>query len=270
MKVVNIGDIKVLKFEMFERYDFLDHCFTSRIGGNSTAPFDSLNMGIHGPEDIETVKSNYDKLAKQVFKSNLENYVLSCQNHGVEVAIVNEEDMGRGMGIKPRYEGVDGLVTDKVGPLLSTIYADCTPLFFVDVKKRVVAVAHSGWKGAVGRIGERVIESMKSEYGSDVKDIMVGIASTIGSCCYEVKEDVAGEFKKSFKDCSKILMPRGNETYSLDLWEANKQVVIDAGVLEENIEVDDHCTKCNEDLFYSYRRDKKRRGSMAALIKLNY
>lgn len=268
MKVVKRGDIVVLKFELFENMDFLDHCFTSKIGGNSKGPFESLNMGMNTGDDIDTIKSNYEKVGKEIFGSELRDFVLSNQVHKTDIAVVRGEDRGNGVTTPQKYAEIDGLVTDTAGPILSTVYADCTPLFFSDSSKRVVGVAHAGWKGTVGKIGAKMVEIMKSEFGSDPRDIAVGIGPTIGPCCYKVKEDVAEQFKGNFSDYSKILKQDEGGQFTLDLWKANKMVVAEAGVLDHNIEIDDHCTNCNPNLFYSYRRDNGKTGRMSAMIKL--
>lgn len=270
MKIVKKGDVTVLKFELFENMEFLDHCFTSKLGGNSKGSFSSLNMGMNTEDDEETVKSNYEKVGKDVFKAEVGDFVLSKQVHKTDIAVVSAEDRGNGITKEQKYGEIDGLATDVAGPILSTVYADCTPLFFADEKKRVVGVAHAGWKGTVGKIGKNMIELMSSEFGSDPKDIVVGIGPTIGPCCYKVREDVAEQFREGFSDCSRILRSVGDGQFIVDLWEANKTVVKEAGVLECNIETDSHCTNCNSELLYSYRRDNGKTGRMAAMIKIKY
>lgn len=268
LKVLRAGEVTVLKFESFEKKICVEHCFTARSGGCSDGEFKSLNMGMYTDDKLENVVENYRRVSRDVFCADVTQCVLSKQVHKTEIAVVSKEDMGNGVTKSQKYEEIDGLVTDEREVVLSTVYADCTPLFFVDPEKKVVGVAHAGWRGTVGKIGSKMVEIMASRYGSDRKDILVGIGPTIGSCCYTVKEDVASQFKKAFPDCSKILEQLGEGQYRLNLWEANKASVMESGVPESNIELDSHCTSCNEELFYSYRRDQGKTGRMAAMIKL--
>lgn len=268
MKVLESGGITVLKFESFEKQSCVEHCFTTKSGGCSVGEYESLNMGMYTEDKPENVVENYRRVSREIFCADVSQCVLSKQVHKTEIAVVSKEDVGNGLTKSQKYEEIDGLVTDEREVVLSTVYADCTPLFFVDSEKKVVGVAHAGWRGTVGKIGSKMVETMISRYGSDKEDIIVGIGPTIGSCCYMVREDVALQFKKAFPDCTKILEQVEEGKYRLNLWEANKASVMESGVPESNIELDNHCTSCNEELFYSYRRDKGKTGRMAAMIKL--
>lgn len=268
MKTVKAGEIVVLKFKSFEEMENVEHCFTSKIGGCSEGAFASLNMGINTEDKRDCVVENYSRVSKEVFGSEASSCVLSKQVHKTEIAIVKAEDMGNGITKEQKYSEIDGIVTADAGPILSTVYADCTPLFFADSIRGVVGVAHAGWRGTVGKIGRNMVEIMTEKYGSDISDIKVGIGPTIGPCCYEVKGDVASQFRAAFSDCSDILEATGEDVFKLNLWKANKAVALEAGILENNIEMDDHCTNCNGELFYSYRRDNGITGRMAAMIKL--
>jgi len=171
---------------------------------------------------------------------------------------------------------VDGLITNVKDMSLVTFYADCVPLFFYDPVKEVIAMAHSGWRGTVGKIGKVTIEKMNSEFGCLPSDILCGIGPSICKDCYEVSDDVADEFRKAFgksiaeekllRQC--IFNPTDNDKYMLDLWSACRQVFIDAGIPESHIEITDYCTRCNPKLFYSHRIMGPNRGSLAGFISL--
>ncbi len=268
MKLISKEGLKYLKFSEFDESELFEHCITTRVGGVSQGPYAELNMGMHIPEEVESTVENFDKVANTVFYGSKDDVVRTDQVHGIKIKKVSEEDRGKGLVRERDFEDVDGLMTDIPGIILSTAYADCTPLMFIDEKKKVIASVHSGWKGTVGGIGEEAVKMMIKEYGSDIKDIKAGIGPTIGPESFEVGEEVYIEFKKVFKDMEKIVSKRKGEKYYLNLWEANKQVLLRAGLREENIFIDDHCTFINEDLFYSYRRDKGITGRMAAMIMI--
>lgn len=257
-----------MKFKEFESLGFVEHCFTTRIGGCSKDSYHSLNMGMNVPEEVKNTIENIDKVCKIVFNKTKNDVIMSDQIHDIKIKKVNESDKGKGIVKERDFEEVDGLVTNVPGIILMTSYADCTPLFIIDEKKKVIASVHSGWKGTVGKIGAEAVKVMVNDYGSNLKDIKVGIGPTIGPESFEVGEEVYIEFKNKFENMEKILSERRGEKYFLNLWEANREVFINAGISAENIFIDNHDTYLNEDLFYSYRRDKGVTGRMSAMIML--
>ena len=164
---------------------------------------------------------------------------------------------------------MDGLVTYDPYGVLVTYYADCVPLYFLDPEKRVIGLAHGGWRGTAGRIGRKMVEKMKAEYGCRPERIIGAIGPSIGACCYEVDEPVAREFLAlSDLETERFVMDKKNGKYSLDLWEANRQIMVRAGMRPENITVTDLCTRCNHDWLISHRATGGKRGGMAAMMCL--
>ena len=121
--------------------------------------------------------------------------------------------------------------------VLSTFYADCVPLFFVDTRQKAIGLSHSGWMGTVMEMGRKTIETMEREYGSKPEDMIAAIAPSICRECYEVSEDVAVEFLKIFPETEQkeIMDNKGNGKYQLDLWEINKKILLKSGIREENL-----------------------------------
>ena len=177
----------------------------------------------------------------------------------------------KGIGIyRPRdMESVDALITNEPNVTLVTYYADCTPLFFVDTEKRAIGLAHAGWRSTVGRIGEKVIKKMTALYGTDPKNIKAAVGPAISVCCYEVDEPCAANFL-SMTDLSveRFVFSKGGGKYMLDLLEANRQILMSAGVPEESITLSDLCTNCNSTLLWSHRATKGHRGTMSAMMCL--
>lgn len=169
------------------------------------------------------------------------------------------------------YHDVDGLLTDEPGIVLATFYADCVPLYFVDTKHRAIALAHSGWRGTVGRMGRCVVEKMKEVYGTDPADVVAAVGPSICQACYEVSEDVAGAFREEFRKPGQeqeILLSKGGGKYQLDLWRANEIVLTEAGILPSSIQVTDLCTCHNSDYLFSHRASQGRRGNLGAFLGL--
>ena len=171
------------------------------------------------------------------------------------------------------YRDVDGLLTNMPGVTLVTFFADCVPLYFVDQKHRAIGLAHSGWRGTVNRMGEKMIHAMEREYGSAPEDLICCVGPSICSDCYEVGEDVADNFRDTFskEDCEAIVLPSKTGMIGkrqLDLWEANRRILLEAGVPEKNISVTDICTKCNPDKLFSHRAMGEKRGNLCAFLAL--
>jgi hypothetical protein len=186
------------------------------------------------------------------------------------VRVVQEEDKGKGFYRTSDIIGVDGLITNQAGVTLTTFYADCVPLFFLDPVKEIIGLSHAGWRGTVKAIGPKTIKRMVDIYGSNPKDILVGIGPSIGSCCYEVSTDVIKEFENNLNHdiIVRIVSRINDEHYKLDLWEANRLLLLEAGIDDKNMVVTDLCTKCHSESFYSHRAMGNKRGSLAAMIAL--
>jgi len=163
-----------------------------------------------------------------------------------------------------KLENTDGMVTNKTNTALCTVYADCVPLFFYDKTKGVIASSHSGWKGTAKNIAKNTIDIMKNDYNCKPEDINCLIGPSISQKNYEVDEKV---FKaiKNVTNTDKIAIKNG-EKYYLDLWEANKILLENEGIISENIIISGFCTYEFRELFYSYRREGLNAGRMTGII----
>lgn len=202
-------------------------------------------------------------------ETDVSKFVFTDQTHTTNVRRVTAEDAGKGIVKERDYTDIDGLITNEPGLVLSTFYADCVPLYFVDPVHRAIGMSHSGWKGTVGKMGEATITAMKREFGTEAKDLVCAIGPSICQDCYEVSEDVADAFKEAFPGhADEILLDKKNSKYQLDLWRANEIVLTEAGVLKEKIAVTNICTCCNPDLLFSHRASHGKRGNLGAFIYL--
>ncbi len=267
-RILEIEDksVPLLYFPILENTGIVEHCFTTREGGVSEGIFDSLNLSFTRGDDESAVMENYDRLAA-VLDTRKEQFVCTDQTHTTNVIRVGKEDCGYGVTRQKPYTDVDGLVTDEPGVVLSTFFADCVPLYFVDTVNRAIGLSHSGWRGTVGRMGQRTLEKMAAEFGTNPKDVVAAVGPSICQDCYEVSEDVADEFIKEFSGhADEILINKGNGKYQLDLWKTNEIVLIEAGVKKENIAVTNICTCCNPDVLFSHRASKGKRGNLGAFM----
>lgn len=263
------GDTPLLKYHMIDELHLVEHGFSTREGGVSQGIFSSLNLSFTRGDDEECVKENYRRVATSLHRS-LGDFICSDQTHTTNVLRVGRADAGNGV-IRPRpYTDVDGLITNEPGVVLSTFYADCVPLFFVDPVHKAIGLSHSGWRGTVGRMGRCTMEAMEEEFGSRPRDIIAAIGPSICQSCYEISEDVALEFMKEFHGHEEeILIDKGNGKYQLDLWKTNEIVLMEAGILREHLATTNICTCCNSERLFSHRASQGKRGNLGAFLSIN-
>ncbi len=257
-----------LSYPILEQTGIVEHCFTTRLGGVSRGIYESLNLSFTRGDDRMAVEENFRRVSGML-GCRYDNFVLSDQTHTTNVRRVGKEDAGKGITRERGYADVDGLITDEPGLVLSTFYADCVPLYFVDIKRRAIGLSHSGWRGTAGRMGRATLEAMRREFGTQPQDVICAIGPSICQDCYEVSQDVADEFIHEF--CgheAEILIEKGNGKYQLDLWRANEIVLLEAGIKQEHLSVTDVCTCCNPKLLFSHRASRGKRGNLGAFLSL--
>lgn len=248
-------------------YPWLVAGFSTREQGESTGPFSSLNVGLHVGDRLDHVLENRKKIIlSQGFL--VEQWVSANQVHGANLYQVTAQDRGKGyVSLETAIPGTDGLFTKEKGIFLVSFYADCVPLYFIDIRQRIIGICHAGWRGTASQIGSRLIERWQKTFGSHLADIRVLIGPAIGPCCYEVDERVINHFTQFSKEISPAsVQEKGNNKYMLDLKQINVDLLVQAGVKEEHIEVSHWCTSCHPEFFFSHRRDKGKTGRMMAFI----
>jgi len=231
------------------------HGFSTRLGGVSQGAYRSLNIGQTSADIPRRVHENRARLAREL---GIPLVRILNMVHGTHVVRVN--------GPQPSVRTGDACITDRPGVAMMITTADCVPLFFHDPVRGAVGLAHAGWRGTVQGVARTTVEAMTAEFGSRPADLRVAIAPAIGPCCFEVDSDVSQPFLQGFP--GKDLVQARVNKFTIDLWRANEIVLRDAGVRGENILVCRVCTSCREDLFFSFRRDRKVTGRMAAVISL--
>jgi hypothetical protein len=262
------GSFPLLKFPILEETGLVEHCFSTRCGGVSEGEFSSLNLSYTRGDDRAAVDENYRRLAAAL-GVKVRDFVLSDQTHTTNVLRVGKEQKGCGI-LRPRtYHDVDGLITDEPGVVLSTFFADCVPLYFVDVKHKAIGMSHSGWRGTADRMGERTLRAMAREFGTEPADVVAAVGPSICRDCYEISRDVAEVFMERFPEqFHQFLEEKGGGKYQLDLWKCNELILLDAGILPEHLAVTNICTCCNPNLLFSHRASGGRRGNLGAFLYL--
>lgn len=270
--VLNWHGEKAVPYFTFPAFDELPgiiHGFSSRLGGVSEGFLSSMNLSFSRGDEPERVRENFRRIAESIGFSE-KDLVFSMQTHTANVRRVGREDCGRGLERPVGYCDVDGLVTNEPGVVLATFYADCVPLFFVDPVHHCIGLSHSGWRGTVGKIGKATVETMAREFGSKPGDLLAAVGPSICQECYEVSEEVIGLFRENFAEelWPKLFYRKDNGHYQLNLWEANRLIFQEAGILPQHITVTDICTACNPELLFSHRASGGKRGNLAGFLEI--
>lgn len=267
MNVRKNKGVTYLTWPEFEKIPGFVHGFSTRLGGVSEGIYSSMNLSFTRGDKEEAVRENYNRISAALGFSP-EDIVTSDQTHTANVRVITAEDRGNGI-TKPRpYTDVDGMITNVPGLVLATFYADCVPLYFADPVHKAVGLSHSGWRGTAAGIGAVTVKELQKHYGTRPEDIYAAIGPSICQDCYEVSEDVILEFQKTFsrelwKD---IFYRKENGKYQLNLWEANRQILLGAGILPEHISMPNLCTCYNPEFLYSHRASQGKRGNLGAFL----
>ncbi|MGM0711242.1 peptidoglycan editing factor PgeF [Brevibacillus parabrevis] len=228
--------------------------FTVRLGGESEQPYGSFNMGLHVGDEASRVVANRKKLAEQVGMP-FDAWTCADQVHGNRVCQVSAGGAGK-ESLDDVIAATDGLFTREKGVLLTSFYADCVPLFFLDPATGAIGLAHAGWKGTVGRIAEEMVKSLQAHCGAQPADIRVAIGPSIGGCCYEVDERIMTQVRTSAQNWeTAVTASAAAEKYMLDLRQLNTEILLEAGIAKQHLLVTDWCTSCRTDLFFSHRKE---------------
>lgn len=277
LNIVTRGCVPLLEFQPLAEVDFIIHGFSSRMGGVSSGIYESMNFKEDGTDADENIRANY-RIISKALGVDVKKIVRPSLVHGTAVHEVREEDYGVGALAKSTLMGFDGLITDRPGVTLAATFADCVPLYFVDIRHHAIGLAHSGWRGTCHRIAWSMLEAMKAAYATEPEDILAAVGPCICGDCYEVGEELDEEFSTDFSGeiegrtgisyREKIMRPvmKKEEKFLLDLRQANLQSLLAAGVRKERIAVADICTCCNPQLIFSHRATGGRRGASAAFL----
>ena len=244
------------------------HAVSTRYGGVSKPPYDSMNLALHVGDEAADVVENRRRFLGRL-GLDFERLTTPEQIHGDHIVRIGEAEAGRGrLSYADAIPGTDSLMTDVPGVPLMLCFADCTPILLFDPVHRAAAIAHGGWKGTVRSIAAKTVRAMTEAFGTRPEDCLAAIGPAIGPCCYEVGGEVAEEFRKAFPQFAEHILSEENGTIRLDLWEANRLQLEAAGLLAEHIDTAGVCTACHARSFFSYRAEGPATGRIAAVMAI--
>ena len=293
--IVSPNGVQLLKIPAWDRpahqgENWLWHGFSTRMGGLSRAycaedAQGELNLGFAPADDHETVVRNRRLLVEAVTGDPSTPLVTLRQIHSSVVVVGTSGDSCR----QTPWKG-DGLMTDEPGILLGVQTADCIPVLVADRKRHAVAAFHAGWRGTVKRIVESGVGRMRLEFGSRPEDLTAAIGPGVGACCYAVGDEVLSSFESQFAYAGELFhevygtdpvrtkypmlfltqrapghSPIGPSLH-VDLVEANRRQLLDAGLKAGSIHTTGGCTNCHRDLFFSHRASQGNAGRMMSVI----
>lgn len=242
----------------------VEHGLTARGGGVSVGAYRSLNMGFADDEPREITCENYRRMCAAA-GFPYESMVIVNYEHGASVERVDASDAGRGFDREP-LPFCDALITNDPALTLITSHADCASVFLFDPETGAAGLAHAGWKGTLGRIGQRTVEAMADAYGSRPENMLGAVGPCICQNCFEVDEDLGKRFQREFPNIQCILPGKPGKV-QLDMELCAAVQLADAGLRPDRITMMGACTYEMEEYFFSHRRDRGKTGDMAAYIR---
>jgi polyphenol oxidase len=243
------------------------HGFSTRAGGTSPPPFDSLNLGAKWGDQPAAVAENRRRLARAVGVAGP--IYVARQVHGAAVAYVRAGDDPAAIAAIE----ADALCSDDARVALGVFVADCLPALIVDPRTGAVAAVHAGWRGTVAGVLPAAVRALADRFGARPGDLRVALGPAIGACCFEVGAEVVAAFASTLvgspgADAGVIhASPRGvPDKWHVDLRLANRLLLEGAGVAPDAIDAAPDCTHCDRPRFYSYRRDHDRTGQQMGIV----
>jgi polyphenol oxidase len=230
----------LIRPKIFQKFPHLAAAQSTRHGGVSKSPYNSLNLGKYVQDDPEDVFKNQHRLC----------VALGFQTTQLASAHQVHDDKIMHVTSPEHFEGFDALMSNQKGILLAVGIADCTPILVFDTKNEAFAAIHAGWRGTVSQIVRKTLEAMNAHFGTNTADCYAYIGACIDECSFEVGDEVADYFSADYK---RFDVNKGK--FFIDLKKANLGQLLDFGVPIEQVEVSPFCTLQRNDLFFSHRGD---------------
>ncbi|MBU0490643.1 MAG: peptidoglycan editing factor PgeF [Chloroflexi bacterium] len=253
------------QFQDLSPFPELVHGIFGRLGGVSPAPFASLNVSLSVGDERTRVVTNRARLC-QTLDVDAQAIVMGQLVHGTRATVVLERHRGLGAVNMDGLPATDILVTDRPGvPLLMT-FADCVPLILYDPVRRVIGLAHGGWRGTLLGVARSAVRAMQEAFGCRPGHLIAAIGPAVGPCCYQVGQDVRLLAQESFPNDCEVFIPQADGSWHLDLWQATRHWLTLAGV--QHIAAADWCTACHTHEFFSHRGENGRTGRFGVVLAL--
>ena len=258
---------RLIRYALLDGVAGLAHAVSTRIGGVSAAPFAGLNLGLHVGDDPPRVLANR-ALVTSALGFRPADLVLAAQIHGANVARVSAADAGRGsLDGATAVPAADALITATPGLLLGVLVADCAPILLADPVSGAIGVAHAGWRGTAGDVAGNTVRAMVAAFGTRPDDLRALIGPSIGPADFEVGPEVTAAFRAALgPDAAGIVRPGQGDRATVDLPEANRLLLLRAGLDPRRIQVDKASTAAQVDRFFSHRAEGGLTGRFGGFI----
>ena len=266
LNIYKSGDVVYLSFKIFDKVDFIKNVISTRYGGVSTeGAYSSMNLGTSTNDDWNNVVQNY-KIFCDATGLDINRLVLAKQTHKDNILKADSTHAGCGVLRERFYDNIDALITNEKNLPLVIHTADCVPVVFADAKNKAIGNAHCGWRGTYASLAVKTLNAMYENYHTNPQDVLVSIGPCICVDCYEVSKQLYDDFMCKF-GFEKYILERSGKYY-LNLPMINRQMLMDAGVPEQNIAVADVCTCCECEHLYSHRGLGSGRGIFSNIIAI--
>ena len=242
------------------------HGFSTRTGGVSPVPFDSLNLRTGCDDSHENLVENYRRFCA-VIGADVERVVLARQVHETTVRLCTSADAGKGLWCERDYTA-DALITNEKNLPLTVFSADCGIILLHDPVAHCIGAVHAGWRGCAGGIVEKAVRAMAEQFGAEPDRIRAALGPCIGQCCFETDADVPEAMTAALGSAAESCMERRGAKWHVDLAGLNRLWLLRSGLKASNIDVSGICTGCHPELYWSHRKMGEARGVQAAMIVL--
>lgn len=263
----NKNEIEVLTYPIFSQFEELLQFTSTRKGGVSCGNYESLNLGKFSGDKDENIQENFSRFLSNI-NTTAEQLHLPFQTHEDIVLNIDNEFLTKDKNTqREKLHGVDALITNLKNHCIGVSTADCVPILLYDPVQRAIGAAHAGWRGTCNRIAAKTIRAMQENYHSNPSDLTAVIGPSISPEAYEVGAELITNFENENFETNKIFFKKGKK-HHLDLWKVNKLILLESGMLAENIEICGHCTFTEYEQFFSARRLGIKSGRMISGIML--
>lgn len=240
------------------------HAVTTRAGGCSRPPWDSLNLSFGVEDAPENVRENRRRLARALGLSP-QAICTAHQVHGSTVTVIKDKPLMKACAEGAHKRAADAIITNVPGLGVMVLVADCVPILLYDSLRGAVGAVHAGWRGTLDGVAAKTVGAFCRHFGSDPRDLVAAIGPSIGPCCFEVGDDVAARFGSVSGLPENVVRSRPGGRCALDLRRANQAQLLCAGLKETHIQIAETCTCCDPSgRFFSYRRDEGHTGRFGA------
>jgi len=259
--IKTLGTVTYFEVPRLKSLGFLNHAFCTR----------SLRLKkvMYSPIDLSAGSAGRLLLNREVVASTFgfetNQLITMDQVHGNDIWIIDEP---LPPGRPSLNHSADALLTDQRDIAIGILTADCVPILLVDPARPIIGVIHAGWRGTLLGIAPKVLDAMVDHFGSHPEDLLVAIGPSIGECCYEVDEAVMAPFRSSAWNWQGFSRPTGNGKWHLNLARANIEQMRDCGIREDRFCWVSVCTRCNNDILFSYRAEGPGTGEQISFIQM--